>query len=81
MESVQAKVRVTNLNVKQQAYIVDGNSVEGEAVELRASGHWVNTSEGGTEEVYPVSLHLTVYPGHGVISALGDCLEVIVMRK
>ena len=88
MEKVTAEVRVTNLNVQPFAYRRDcsrGSEGEmmmgGESVVLKASGFWENTSAPPGTDLYPVSVHLTVYPGHGIIPALGDTLKVTVERE
>lgn len=72
MEKITARLRVTNLNVKPFAYI---DYKEGECLELRAAGHWLEESD-----QFPVSLHLTVYPGHGIVPAIGDPLVLTIER-
>lgn len=78
MVQITAEVRVTSLKVQPFAY-KDGKGelVGGESVEMRASGFWVS-DEG---DHFPVSLHATVHPGHGVVPALGDCVTLTIERK
>jgi hypothetical protein len=77
MDKVEAEVRVTSLKVKPFAY-KDGKDemVGGESMEMRAEGFWV-----GGKDHFPISLHVTVPPGHAVVPAIGDCVSVIVQRK
>lgn len=78
MEALTAEVRVTSQIIKPFTYKVeDIGMVGGESIELRASGFW----KGDNEDHFPVSLHLTVYPGHGVIPEIGDCLTISVTRN
>jgi hypothetical protein len=82
MEKITAELRVTNLNVKPFTYKVEGMEDQGgESVELRAFGYWEETREGERQQVYPVSLHLTTYPGHGIVPALGDTVIITVQRS
>jgi hypothetical protein len=89
METITAEVRVTNLNVQPFAFRRDCSRgsegemmVGGESVVLKASGFWEDSSpETETKpDQYPVSVHLTVYPGHGIIPVLGDTLKITVER-
>ena len=89
MEKVTAEVRVTNLNVQPFAYRRDcsrGSEGEmmmgGESVVLKASGFWedVNPAINVEPDLYPISVHITVYPGHGIIPVLGDTLKITVER-
>jgi hypothetical protein len=75
MEKVTTKLKVTNLKVIPFEYVP--STVMGEAVELRASGTWRDE----LERNYPVSLNITVYPGHPVIPALGDEITITVERS
>jgi len=77
---VTADLRVTNLNIKSFTYKGKGEEidVEGEALEMRASGFW---KEETGSDAFPISLHATVYPGHGVIPAIGDEITITVCRK
>lgn len=76
-EQLEAELRVTNLNVKPFAYHVEGMDAQGgESVEMRASGFWEKDGDH-----YPISLHATVYPGHGIVPALGDNITVTIERK
>lgn len=90
MEKVTASVRVTNLNVQPFAYRRDCSRgsegemmVGGESVVLKASGFWEspNAAANAEPDLYPVSVHITVYPGHGIIPALGDALTITVERS
>lgn len=77
-EIVECSLRVIGLKVKPFAYKDGkGEMVGGESMEMRANGFWVD--EVGNH--YPVSLHMTVYPGHGVIPAIGDCVKISVERS
>lgn len=81
MKKVTATVRVTNLNVQPFEYEVEGNIEVGESVVIKASGHWKSdTANPEVCDQFPVSVHMTVYPGHEIIPALGDNLSVTVER-
>ena len=78
MYNVTAEIRVTTLKVQPFAYKDGkGEMVDGESLEMRAAGFWVDEK---TNDHYPVSLHMTVYPGHGVVPAIGDCVKISVER-
>ena len=79
MEKITADLRVTTLKVQPFAYKDGkGEMVGGESLEMRASGFWVYDPTG---DHFPASLHVTVYPGHGVIPAIGDCVKITVERS
>ena len=79
MDKVAAEIRVTGLKVQPFAYLDGkGGAVGGETLEMRAAGFWVDED---TKDHYPVSLHMTVYPGHGVVPAIGDCVKISVERS
>jgi hypothetical protein len=83
MEKITAEVRVTNLNVQSFAYKDGkGEMIGGESVAIKASGYWIDSPEDreGVDH-YPISLHMIVYPGHGIIPALGDNLSITVERN
>lgn len=74
---ISTEIRVTSLKIQPFAYKDGkGEMVGGESMEMRAEGFWV--SENGDH--FPASLHLTAYPGHGVIPAIGDCVSISVQR-
>jgi len=73
MESITAKLRVTNLNIKPFTY---GLEHEGECLELRASGTWSDS-----QDQFPISLHFTVFPGCGVAPMVGDHVVVTIARE
>jgi hypothetical protein len=78
MEKVTAVIRVTTLKVQPFAYKDGkGEMVGGESLEMRAAGFWVDDKTG---DHYPTSLHMTVYPGHGIVPAIGDCVKISVER-
>jgi hypothetical protein len=78
MEKITASLRVTTLKVQSFAYKDGiGEMAGGESLEMRASGFWV---EEKTNDHFPISLHLTVYPGHGVVPEIGDNVVVSVSR-
>jgi hypothetical protein len=78
MDKITAEIRVTTLKVQPFAY-KDGNGemVGGESLEMRAAGFW--TDKDGNH--YPASLHMIVYPGHEIIPAIGDCVNITVERS
>jgi hypothetical protein len=77
MEKITAELRVTTLKVQPFSYRDGkGEMVGGESLEMRAAGFWIDD----IQNHYPVSLHATVYPGHGVVPAIGDCVRVTVER-
>lgn len=81
MEKITARVRVTDLNVRPFDYEVEGKVEVGESVVVKASGHWKSdTSNPEVFDQFPISLHMTVYPGCGIIPALGDNLSITVER-
>jgi hypothetical protein len=78
MDKVTAEIRVTGLKVQPFAYKNGiGQEVGGESLEMRAAGFWIDEKTG---DHYPTSLHMTVYPGHGVVPAIGDCVKISVER-
>ncbi len=79
MEKITAQLRVTALKVQPFAYKDGkGEMVGGESLEMRASGFWVDDKNG---DHFPASLHVAVYPGHGVVPFIGDCVNVSVERS
>ena len=81
MEKVTAEIRVTGLKVQPFAYKDGkGEMVGGESLEIRAAGFWIDEGNHQSPNLYPVSLHMTVYPGHGVVPAIGDCVKISVER-
>jgi hypothetical protein len=79
MDKVTAGIRVTGLKVQPFAYKGStGDEVGGESLEMRAAGFWVDEK---TKDHYPVSLHMVVYPGHGIVPAIGDCVKISVERS
>jgi len=78
MEKITAEVRVTTLRVQPFSYKNGKDEpIGGESLEMRAAGFWVSDSG----DHFPVSLHATVYPGHGVVPSIGDCVTVSIERK
>jgi hypothetical protein len=82
MDNVTAEIRVTGLKVQPFAY-KDGNGemVGGESLEMRAAGFWIDEGDHRAANHFPVSLHMTVYPGHDVVPAIGDCVKISVERS
>jgi len=82
MDKVTAEIRVIALKVQPFSY-KDGNNemVGGESLEMRAAGFWVSEEPDTPANHYPVSLHMTVYPGHGVVPVIGDCVKISVERS
>lgn len=78
MANITAEIRVTGLKVQPFSY-KDGKEemVGGESLVMKAYGFW----EDNDGNKYPTSLHMTVYPGHGVVPAIGDCVTISVERK
>ena len=68
--------RVTSEVIKPFQYIAPEGSTTGEVVEIRASGEW---SDGKYN--YPISIHLTTYPGCGVVPFMGDNLKITLERE
>lgn len=82
MDMITAEIRVTSLKVQPFAYKDGkGEMVGGESLEVRAAGFWELDQDDGSKDCFPVSLHLTVYPGHPIIPAIGDCIKVSVERS
>jgi len=56
----------------------------GEAIEVKATGGWSRIDpracSSTKDPIFPVSLHITVPPGCGVIPVVGDHLKVTVER-
>lgn len=65
--------RVTSEIVKPFDFGFENPVKGGEVVEIRATGFW-------SEFNFPVSIHMTVYPGCEVLPPLGDHLKVTVER-
>jgi hypothetical protein len=79
MAKIATEIRVTALKVQPFAYKDGkGEMVGGESLEMRASGFWKDEESGNH---FPVSLHVTVYPGHGIVPAIGDCVNISVERE
>jgi hypothetical protein len=86
-ETIKTKLRVTSCSISPPKTKViyraatieeEPKSVdEVETMEIKALGNW-NSEMGGTK--YPVSLHLTAYPGCGVIPVIGDDIEITLTR-
>jgi hypothetical protein len=84
MEKITASLRVTSCVVKPFAYGKDQANI-GEAVEIKATGTWDSDSQAPNQASdnnahFPMSLHMTVYPGCGVIPVIGDHVIVTVER-
>lgn len=93
-QKIVADLRATSEVVKQFDYVskVSGvGVVAGEVVELKASGTWTGVEvdddldSSGTTGVshshdFPVSLHVTMYPGCPVLPVLGDRVRVTIER-
>ncbi|MFL6427896.1 MAG: hypothetical protein ACJ71S_06600 [Acidobacteriaceae bacterium] len=78
MEKITTELRVTTLKVQPFAYKDGkGEMVGGESLEMRAAGFWVDDNG----DHFPASLHVTVYPGHGIVPAIGDCVSISVERS
>jgi hypothetical protein len=69
IEEIVAHLRVTSQIIKPFQY----SDTPGEVEEVKAVGVW-------GEHNWPISLHITVYPGCGVIPIFGDDLQVTVTR-
>lgn len=82
MEKVTAEIRVTGLKIQPFSY-KDGKQemIGGESLEMRAAGFWTDERPDQQTQHYPVSLHMIVYPGHGVVPAIGDCVTISVERS
>lgn len=85
-EKIVTSLRVKSCVIKRAEY-VDGQlgKIEGEVLEVRAEGLWAPQVPEGSKSVafntdYPVSLHLTVYPGCGVVPVIGDSMVITVER-
>lgn len=77
MENITAELRVTAMKVQPFAYRDGKNEmVGGESLEMRAAGFWEEN-----DDLFPLSLHVTVYPGHGVVPAIGDNIRVTIERS
>lgn len=79
-EKIMAYPRVMSEKLDGHEYcgkLIDGKknlsapSKWGEVVEIRAVGHW-------GEHQLPISVHLSVPPGHPVLPFMGDCLKIVV---
>jgi hypothetical protein len=71
-DRIAAELKVTSCAVK--AYPLVGVQ-DAEVIEIKAQGEW---KEGDYK--YPISLHVTTYPGMGVIPPIGDTIRVTVER-
>lgn len=71
-QKITAELRVIGCAIKPFAY---GEDV-GEVVVVKAEGEWL--SEFPPHPKYPVSLHITVYPGCGAIPVTGDKIRITV---
>ena len=71
-EKLTARLRVISCTIRQDSTL---DRSPGEKLEVKASGLW--KSENGKDS-YPVSVHLTVYPGCPAIPAIGDDIEVVI---
>lgn len=77
MEKITTELRVTTLKIQPFSYKDGkGEMVGGESMEMRASGFWADDQG----NYFPASLHIVVYPGHGVVPAIGDSVKISVER-
>lgn len=74
-EKVTAYLRVTSCS------IISKTSKNGDVLEIKANGMWLSEAEGDTDPTYPLSLHMTAYPGCGVIPVVGDNIKITVERE
>lgn len=78
MDKLTAEIRVVSLKVLPFSYKDGkGEMVGGEVLEMKATGFWVDEEKNH----YPASLHVSVYPGHGVVPAIGDNVKISVERS
>jgi hypothetical protein len=79
-EKIEVVLRVKSCVIKPWQY----NRLDppGECLEIKAEGGWVPTADvvTGPGGELPVSLHITVYPGCGVVPVIGDCVQITVER-
>lgn len=83
-DKVVAYTRVTRQEIKTQSVSLISSDllssrVSSEVVEIRASGIWTEPCTAGGDQ-YPISLHLTAYPGCPVIPFNGDYVKVTIER-
>jgi hypothetical protein len=85
-ERVEARLRVVSETIRRWDYThckpADGPTQSdhiGEVLEVKAIGEWRSLDEDGPH-TFPVSLHITVYPGCGVIPVIGDHICVTIER-
>jgi hypothetical protein len=75
MEKITTELRVVSCVIKPFMY---GGERMGEAMEVRASGFWEPSDS--SDGPYPASLHITVYPGCGVVPMIGDSVKITIER-
>lgn len=51
-----------------------------EVLEIKAKGYWKESGAMQSSSSWPVSLHITVYPGCSVIPVTGDHLKITIER-
>lgn len=84
-EKIVAKLRVTSCAINEpkpnRAVASTPGDPRGETVEIRASGHWASQeNKTALDIMYPLSLHMTVYPGCGAIPVIGDDVLITIER-
>jgi hypothetical protein len=52
---------------------------QSEVVEIKAQGSWSSSSPDSSAE-YPISLHITTYPGCAVVPSIGDNIRITIER-
>lgn len=76
MEKITALLRVESGAIKPFTFRAQCNTAQvGEAMEFKSSGSW---SDAGYPDAYPVSFHITVPIGVGVIPVTGDFLKITI---
>ena len=72
-EKISAELRVVGCTVKKGV-------LREEVIEVKASGDWESRADGRVPTQYPISLHLTAYPGCAVIPSIGDNIKITIER-
>ena len=73
---INARLRVVSCAI---AGGLSAGSQAAEVVQVKAVGEWAPETI-APAILYPISLHLTVYPGCGAIPVIGDEIRIAISR-
>lgn len=74
MEKIVARLRVERMEIEDRQVIGD------QVVNIRANGRWDNQERlpNGILVEYPISVHLSTFPGCGAVPVMGDKIQITI---